>query len=116
MIKEFINCNSVGVIYAIKCNCNKIYIGSTKRMLKVRIQEHKRAVVNHDLKSPIYQHIRDNHNGQTDFKFHGLQRIIPRTRGGDWELMIRKQEARWISRCRTVSQGLNRDNEFHHFL
>lgn len=45
-IKQFINCDSTYVIYAIHCSiCHKSYIGSTIRKLKVRILEHLNDIV-----------------------------------------------------------------------
>lgn len=39
-IKQCITCNSTHVVYALKCPCGLIYIGRTKRKLRVRIAEH----------------------------------------------------------------------------
>ena len=43
-INRQLNCNSYNVIYAIMCkkeNCQQIYIGETKRMLKYRLADHR---------------------------------------------------------------------------
>ena len=53
-ITSHITCNTKNVIYMVQCNrCNLQYIGETKRRLKDRFNEHRRAVDktnNRDLK------------------------------------------------------------------
>lgn len=39
-IRDLINCSTSRVIYKITCPCPKIYVGKTKRQLRVRIGEH----------------------------------------------------------------------------
>ena len=44
-ITSHITCNTKNVIYMVQCNrCNLQYIGETKRRLKNRFNEHRRAV------------------------------------------------------------------------
>ena len=44
-ITSHITCNTKNVIYMVQCNrCNLQYIGETKRRLKDRFNEHRRAV------------------------------------------------------------------------
>lgn len=43
-ISDLINCSTTRVIYMITCPCPKMYIGKTKRPLKVRIGEHLRHI------------------------------------------------------------------------
>ena len=46
-----------GCIYAIPCSkCNDVYIGETSRLLKCRIDEHKRALINNDLSNALTLH------------------------------------------------------------
>ncbi|KAM9330952.1 uncharacterized protein KIAA0825 homolog [Gastrophryne carolinensis] len=40
VLRDFINCNSKSVVYAIKCSCIKLYVGETKNTLKNRVQAH----------------------------------------------------------------------------
>ncbi|XP_078502402.1 uncharacterized protein LOC144756435 [Lissotriton helveticus] len=115
-INDFINCNSVGIIYVIICSCDRVYIGSTKRPLKTRMQEHRRAIMNRDTRSPLYVHMEKEHGANLGFKFHGIQKVPQHVRGGNWELRIRQTEARWIIRCRSMTHGLNIDSELHYFL
>lgn len=39
-IKHFITCNTYHVVYALRCPCGLMYIGRTKRLLRIRIAEH----------------------------------------------------------------------------
>jgi len=52
------------VVYNINCNdCEHVYIGQTKRKLKCRVNEHKNALTNLDIKSNVAEHaFKTNHN------------------------------------------------------
>ena len=52
------------VVYQVPCkDCPKVYIGETKRTLKIRISEHKQAVKKGDEKNGIAVHAHTtNHN------------------------------------------------------
>ena len=51
-ITSHITCNTKNVIYIVQCNrCNVQYIGETKRRLKDRFNEHRRAVDKNKIKS-----------------------------------------------------------------
>ena len=51
-ITSHITCNTKNVIYMVQCNrCNLQYIGETKRRLKDRFNEHRRAVDKNKIKS-----------------------------------------------------------------
>ena len=52
------------VVYQVLCkDCPKVYIGETKRTLKIRISEHKLAVYKGDEKNGIAVHAHTtNHN------------------------------------------------------
>ena len=51
-ITSHIACNTKNVIYMVQCNrCNLQYIGETKRRLKDRFNEHRRAVGKTNIKS-----------------------------------------------------------------
>lgn len=95
-IKQFINCDSTYVIYAIHCSiCHKSYIGSTIRKLKVRILEHLNDIVAITSRnvSGVSKHFIEGHHRQTfPLTFHGLERILPPHRGGDLEVKLRDRK------------------------
>lgn len=43
-IRDFISCNTVGVVYVVKCPCDFMYVGRTTRALKDRMEEHVRNI------------------------------------------------------------------------
>ena len=52
VFSSHITCNTKNVIYMVQCNrCNLQYIGETKRRLKDRFNEHRRAVDKTNIKS-----------------------------------------------------------------
>lgn len=61
------------MVYEIKCNgkageaCNKIYIGTTKRALGIRISEHKTDARNKKTATALAQHL-TNSGHTADFK------------------------------------------------
>ncbi|XP_069493449.1 uncharacterized protein [Ambystoma mexicanum] len=117
-IQQLINCNSQFVIYIIQCACKKLYIGSTIRKLKTRISEHIRAITNRDTRSPIANHFTESHHPSqiSQIKFYGIVKLKPAPRGGNLQLRLRQQEARWICMMDTCHTGLNTDQEICHFL
>ena len=61
------------VVYEVPCkDCNKTYIGETKRTLKVRLGEHKQAVKRGDPKNGIAVHA---HEFRT-FRPEGLCQLL----------------------------------------
>ena len=47
-----------GVVYQVPCkDCNGVYTGESKRTLKVRLTEHKRAVVRSSVNNGIAVHV-----------------------------------------------------------
>ena len=47
-----------GVVYEIPCkDCPEVYVGETKRTLKVRLSEHRQAVKRGDPKNGIAVHV-----------------------------------------------------------
>ncbi|XP_069476431.1 uncharacterized protein [Ambystoma mexicanum] len=118
MIKENINCKSKFVIYAIICICNKIYVGSTIRELRIRIREHLSSIRSQDSSLPLAVHWQLSHqmDDKNGIKFIGLKKISIGRRGGNRELSLRQQEARTICHFRATRVGLNSDNEMGVFL
>lgn len=117
-IKEFINCLSTHVVYMLKCPCGLIYIGQTKRNLKLRIAEHKAAIRNNNMEYAIARHYKErNHGSASTLKFLGIERVMPSPRGGDIIKQLLKREAYWIHKLNTVEpHGLNEKQDLSVFL
>lgn len=49
----FANCQSVGVVYYIVCECQAFYVGKTKRPLFHRIRDHVSLVTKKKMETPI---------------------------------------------------------------
>lgn len=110
-INTFINCNTTHVVYILKCPCGLIYVGQTKRSLKLRIAEHKAAIRNKNMDYAIARHyIQANHGSCASLKFWGIDKITPPPRGGDLVKILLKREAYWIHTLNTVEpNGLNEE-------
>lgn len=117
-IKEFINCMSTHVVYMLKCPCGMIYIGQTKRNLKLRIAKHKAAIRNGNMDYTIARHYRDrNHGSGASFKFIGIERILPNPRGGNLVQKLLKREAYWIYTLNSMEpHGLNESSGLRSYL
>ena len=51
------SCDSTNVIYCLKCkDCDKLYVGQTKRPLKKRLMEHFRDITKKDPNKPLGTH------------------------------------------------------------
>lgn len=117
-IKDFINCNSTHIVYMLKCICGDIYIGQTKRNLKLRIAEHKAAIRNGNMDYAIARHCREkNHGSVVSLKFLGIERISPSPRGGNIVKQLLQREAYWIYTLNTMEpRGLNENLDLSSFL
>lgn len=60
-ISKHLSCKSDYCVYASKCPCSLVYIGSTIHQVKKRILEHLRAIVNEDKNYPVARHFKDCH-------------------------------------------------------
>lgn len=117
-IKEFINCLSTHVVYMLKCPCGLMYIGQTKRNLKLRIAEHKGAIRNGNMDYAIARHYKEkNHGSAASLKFIGIERIQQKPRGGNIIKQLLQREAYWIHELNTVEpHGLNELQDLSVFL
>lgn len=117
-INSFINCNSTHVVYMLKCPCGLVYIGQTKRALKLRIAEHKAAIRNNNMDYAIARHyVSANHGSPASLKFWGIEKIEVSPRGGDIINRLLRRESFWIHELNSVEPlGLNEENNLSCFL
>lgn len=106
------------LVYMLKCPCGFVYIGQTKRNLKLRIAEHKASIRNNNMEYAIARHYRDrNHGSASTLRFVGIERVMPNPRGGDIIKQLLKREAYWIHTLNTVEPyGLNEKQDLSVFL
>lgn len=102
----------------LKCPCGLVYVGQTKRPLKLRIAEHKAAIRNRNMDYAIARHyVQANHGSNASLKFWGIERILPSQRGGDIVKYLLQREAFWIFTLNTVEpNGLNEELGLSCFL
>ncbi|OCT86394.1 hypothetical protein XELAEV_18020076mg [Xenopus laevis] len=107
-IKDFINCNTEGVIYMLRCECGMDYIGKTIRQLKWRVMEHVGDVRN-KRNTSVANHINEIHAGDTKvMHFMGIEKINHTTRVGDLDKKLLCKEAEWIYSMKSRAPlGLN---------
>lgn len=117
-IRDFISCDTIGVVYALKCPCNLIYVGRTTRALKDRIEEHVRCIHKGSDKHSLYVHFKRAHNqSTTGMQFWGIEAPKRHWRGSNFIREISKRESWWIHQLGSlVPGGLNRDFDLRCFL
>lgn len=117
-IEDFISCDTIGVVYAIKCPCNLIYVGRTTRALKDRMEEHVRNIRKGHDKHHLSIHFKRVHNQSTqDMKFWGIEAPKRNWRGSNYTRDISKRESWWIYQLGSLSPGgLNKEFDLTCFL
>ncbi|CAJ0933915.1 unnamed protein product [Ranitomeya imitator] len=122
--KEYFNCKSRNLVYAIFCNCPKIYVGQTTQPLKRRMQQHlsnistaARDREKNKTLSSVAAHFLDHHRCKvSSFKVMGLEGIHLNIRGGDIIHRLLRCETKWIFNLRsTAPLGLNEEILFTGF-
>ena len=89
-INRQLNCSSYNVAYAIICNkdnCNSVYIGKTKRMLKYRIAHHPGYVLHKRTDKSIGEHFNLPGHSRADLRVT----IIEQTKGKSSEYMKERE-------------------------
>lgn len=116
-VRGRITCRTTFVVYLLKCPCGFGYVGKTKRELRIRINEHKSNIRNHDIKSPVARHFSESGHDVCTLKFQGIEAVRSFTRGGDRERYLLQREAYWIYTLQTVfPNGLNEELALSCFL
>lgn len=113
-----ITCLDSGIIYLMRCDCQAFYIGKTRRQFQRRIHDHICAIANVKIKTPIAYHMGLIHNFDLSMlHFVALECITMMERGGDWDQLLLRHEARWIHNLNGVcTPGLNDKLSFKPFL
>ncbi|XP_060128613.1 uncharacterized protein LOC132591893 [Zootoca vivipara] len=117
-INSMTTCNSKNVVYCIRCPCNKLYIGSTTRALKVRIGEHRSRIRNKVMEAPLTPHFLQMKHSDSDLMFFGLWQYTPKKyHKQDILKILRQQETKLIFMFKTLQpDGLNSDLDLSVFI
>lgn len=84
-VPHHVNCQAVGVVYIMFCECGSFYIGKTKRSFWRRIKDHVYYVNSNLLYKPIGRHLNLVHSGNNMVsKFAALEHIPMDLWGGDF--------------------------------
>ena len=95
-----------------------VYVGQTKRQLKVRVAEHKAAIRSQNKDYAIARHyINAGHGSSASLKFWGLEKVEQSPRGGDHNSRLLRREAHWVFKLNSVEPyGLNDSNNLSCYL
>lgn len=101
-------------VYLLTCRCDLRYVGSTRRQLKVRIQEHVSRIHNKVLEAPLVQHFIDLQHSENDFSCVVLETL--KDSGGthkDLHQTLLQHESFWIFKLKSlIPHGLNQEIDF----
>ena len=112
-IKNNYNCNTKNIIYMIIClKCGKIYIGSTKRMAKTRMNKHEYDIIKNDGGCITVDHFNNSCCGENGdplkyFGFKILEKIKRNNNIDTNDHLFWKRETYWQKRLLTYINGLN---------
>ena len=110
-VRGFITCSTENVIYTLRCECNKIYVGKTTRKLKQRISEHKSSIRRNDINYPVARHFNECSHPISSLRFQGIEHIeMPR--GGDMEKRLCQRELYWIDTLNALHPGTGLNEDF----
>ena len=104
-INQQFNCKSYNIVYAILCtkeNCKETYIGETKRLLRVRLDNH-RGYMNKLIHNATGTHFNQPGHTLTNVQFVALEQIKKNS-----DLYRKEREEYFIRKFNTVMKGLNR--------
>ncbi|XP_078544821.1 uncharacterized protein LOC144829499 [Lissotriton helveticus] len=105
--KHNADCNTMNVIYAIKCPCGLLYIGKMERKVKTRISEHKSTIRNKNPNSSLAVHWDLNRHSIAQVKFQVLEVVVPAPGKNNTKCLLQR-EVFWIKRLDTQDpKGIN---------
>ena len=117
-IKQFITCNTTHVVYALRCPCGLLYIGRTKRQLKIRIGEHINNIRIGFTEHNVSLHFKKEHNQDpSGLEFWGIEHVETHWRGSHRVRELSKRETNWIFLTDVLTpKGLNIELDINCFI
>lgn len=114
-IPHQVNCQTIGVVYIMFCECGSFYVGKTKQCFWRRIKDHIYYIGSNLPYISIGRHVNFQHSG--NIKFVALECIVEDPRGGDFDKRILQTEMLWIHNLKaTTPPGLNDAVSYKPFL
>lgn len=74
-LSQTVTCATKMTIYALKCECQKVYVGSCRRALRVCIGEHRSRIKNKNVEAPLVSHFLENNHAPDSFEFTVLEHL-----------------------------------------
>ena len=117
-IKEFITCNSSHVVYLIWCPCGLLYVGRTKRLLRIRVAEHLANIKKGFDYHSVSVHFKEKHNQDPSLaQFCGIDCVHPSWRGSNRVRDLSQRETQWIFLLKSqFPRGLNIELDVNCFI
>lgn len=117
-INSFINCTTTRVIYMLTCPCGLIYVGKTKRQLRIRVGEHVQSTINKEDDRPLALHfLREYEGDPKGLKCKGIYKLNLLSRRGDFDRVLYQKEKMWIFYLDSMQPlGLNNECNLSVFL
>lgn len=105
-INKKVDCNAYNLVYAVFCNkdnCQKVYIGETKRMLKFRLADHRGYVVNKDTSKATGAHFNSPGHSLADLTVTVIEQTKRKS-----DVYRKEREHYFIRKFDTYYNGMNR--------
>ena len=105
-INKQYDCNSYNLVYAIFCkkdNCQQVYIGETKRMLKFCLADHRGYVINQITSKATGAHFNLPGHSLADMSIT----VIEQTKNNNKQYR-KERESFFIRKFNTYHKGMNR--------
>ena len=104
-INKQINCNTFNIVYTIQCKkerCKEVYIGETKIMIKIRLDDH-RGYVNNDVNTATGSHFNQHCHCLADLSVTILEQVKKSN-----DSYRKEREEYFIRKFNTLHKGMNR--------
>lgn len=113
-----VTCQTKGIVYFMRCECQRFYIEKTKRLFHHRIRDHVSLMLKKKMETSISRHIGLYHNfDPLKMKFFALEHVPSHYIGGDIDRVLLQKESKWFyTLLATNYPGLNESMSFKPFL
>lgn len=104
-LNHFSTCSSRNVIYMVQCCCLKVYVGSSMRLLHVRILEHWAWFCNRVLEAPLVSHFVEIGHSCKGLRYCVIDQYHPLAYNrNNIQKMLQQWELFWIFKMHSVAQ------------